>query len=154
MIIYLAGGLFNAGERLHNLFLEKYLQELGHMVILPQRRAGSFWDGHQFDIKKLAADCAACSADRKAIYVGNVDGADADSGTAVEYGIAIAQKGEAVIYRTDFRTAADRELGVNGMFRLSGTEFVYHPCFFTELDEVENYYRALAAAINEAIKTF
>lgn len=34
-VIYLAGGLFNAGERLHNLYLEKHLLARGWKVILP-----------------------------------------------------------------------------------------------------------------------
>jgi nucleoside 2-deoxyribosyltransferase len=86
------------------------------------------------------------------LYVGNIDGSDANSGTSVEYGIAIAVVGRAVIYRTDFRTAPEKEVGVNAMFRLKETVFVYHPCFFTELDQVEDYYRELAQKIHEAIQ--
>lgn len=42
--IYLAGGLFNAGERLHNLHLEKAFKDLGYDVILPQREALRHFD--------------------------------------------------------------------------------------------------------------
>lgn len=42
--IYLAGGLFNAGERLHNLHLEKAFKDLGYDVILPQRKALRHFD--------------------------------------------------------------------------------------------------------------
>ena len=41
--LYLAAGLFNAGERLHNLYLEKHLNMLGYEVILPQREALKFF---------------------------------------------------------------------------------------------------------------
>jgi nucleoside 2-deoxyribosyltransferase len=153
MLIYLAGGLFNAGQRLHNLVLEKYLKELGHTVILPQRRALDYWDGEKFSTKGIVADCARYCADPTVVYVGNIDGPDADDGTAVEYGIAIAKTGRAVIYRTDFRTAEDRELGINAMFGMPGTKFLYPPCLFTELDEWEDYYRNLAGAIDGAIRT-
>ena len=152
--IYLAGGLFNAGERLHNLFLEKFLQELGHMIILPQREALKFFDknGH-LNLDAVAGDCRRYCEDERVIYVGNIDGADADSGTGVEYGIAITVAGAAIVYRTDFRTDAEKEIGVNAMLKLKGTTFIYHPCFFTELgDEVRNYYRELAKKIDEAVR--
>lgn len=152
MKIYLAGGLFNSGERLHNLFLEKYLKELGYDVVLPQREALKAFNGKAFDVKKIVRACRAESADPENILVGCADGADSDSGTCVEYAFAIAATGRAVVYRTDFRTALDRELGINAMLTGDGTEFVYEPCFFTELSEVGPYYKGLAIKIDEAIK--
>jgi nucleoside 2-deoxyribosyltransferase len=150
--LYLGGGLFNAAERLHNLYLEKYLKEFGcYHIILPQRRALAFFDGEKFDVDAIAADCAQSCSDENVLYVGSLDGSDADSGGSVEYGITIFATGRAVTYRTDFRTALDRELGVNGMFRVKRTTLVYHPCFITELSEVEDYYRALAKKLHEAI---
>lgn len=152
MKIYLAGALFNAGERLHNLYLEKYLKALGYEVELPQREALKAFDGKIFDVKTIVRACRNASSDPENIFVGNADGPDSDSGTCVEYGFAIASAGNAVIYRTDFRTALDRELGINAMLTGEGTEFVYEPCFFTELDQVDAYYAGLAARIDEAIK--
>ncbi len=149
--IYLAGGLFNAGERLHNLFLEKHLVSLGREVVLPQREAIRFFNGRTFDIQGLVEDCRAAAANSANILVANVDGGDADSGTAVEFGIAISATGRAIVYRTDFRTALDQELGLNAMFRAAGTTFIYKPCFFTELAQVENYYDELAQEIEEDI---
>lgn len=149
--IYLAGGLFNAADRLHNLFLEKHLVLLGYEVVFPQRQALRFFDGDRFDIAEIVNDCQRSSTSAALIYVGNADGPDADGGTCVEYGMAIVATKRAIVYRTDFRTAEDRELGVNAMFKAHGTEFVYHPCFFTELAEVEQYYESLAQKIHEAI---
>lgn len=152
MKIYLAGGLFNGGERIHNLLLEKYLKELGYEVMLPQREALKAFNDGKFDVKKIVKDCQEASSKAENIFVGNADGADSDSGTCVEYGFAIASTGRAIVYRTDFRTALDRELGINAMLTGEGTEFVYEPCYFTELDQVEPYYKGLAQKIDEAVK--
>ena len=152
LYLYLAGGLFNAGERLHNLYLEKYLKLLGYKVILPQREALKFFDGSLFDIKAIVADCKAKSCDKSNLYIGSIDGADANSGGSIEYGMAIISTGRAIIYRTDFRTALDRELGVNAMFGAEGTKFLYEPCFFTELEQVDDYYRGLASRIDLMIR--
>jgi nucleoside 2-deoxyribosyltransferase len=150
--IYLAGGLFNAGQRLHNLFLEKYLREFGFEVVLPQREAlKRFYQG-SFDKGGLREDCRESCTAKSSICVANIDGADADSGTSIEYGMAITATGRAVVYRTDFRTAEDLELGLNAMFVSPGTSFVYLSCFFTDLKEVEGYYRALAAKICVAVQ--
>jgi len=150
--IYLAGGLFNAAERLHNLYLEKHLKELGHEVILPQREALKFFNEGQFDLSGVVENCVECSKDPQNIYVGSADGADADSGTCVEYGITIAATGRAIVYRTDIRTAEEKEVGVNVMLKAKGTVFIYHPCLFTELDQADDYYRELAQKIHEAIE--
>ncbi len=149
--IYLAAGLFNAGERLHNLFLEKFLKKLGHKIILPQREALKFFDGKQFNVDDIVENCKQSCINPKHICVACADGADADSGTAVEYGMAIISSGRAIVYRTDFRTAEERELGVNAMLKAKGTNFIYHPCFFTELDEVNSYYEELSRKIHEKI---
>lgn len=152
MKIYLAGSLFNAGERLHNLYLEKYLKALGYEVELPQREALKAFDGKVFDVKAIVRACRDASSDPENILVGNADGPDSDSGMCVEYAFSIVSTGSAVIYRTDFRTALDRELGINAMLTGEGTEFIYEPCFFTELDQVDAYYARLARKIDEAVK--
>jgi len=155
--LYLAGGLFNAGERLHLLYLEKHLIALGFEVILPQREALRFTQGEKFDRHGVAQECKRFCEDGDNIFVGCIDGTDADSGTSVEYGVAMTATGKAVVYRTDFRTVEDTECGRNAMFRLDdkrgGTQFVYHPCFFTKLDEVDEYYRSLAEMICKAVDT-
>ena len=67
MDIYLAGGLFNAGERLHNLYLEKHLKLLGRNVILPQREALKRQNPitKEFDPKAIANDCKEAVRDPK-----------------------------------------------------------------------------------------
>ena len=149
--LYLAGGLFNAGERLHNLYLEKHLRALGYETVLPQRRANRFFKDGKFDVDGIVQDCLCSCMTSENLYVGSADGADADSGGSIEYGIAITSTQAAVVYRTDFRTAEDRELGLNAMFKVCGTYFVYEPCFFTKLGEVDAYYRKLARAIHKAV---
>jgi nucleoside 2-deoxyribosyltransferase len=151
--IYLAGGLFNAGERLHNMNLEKHLKMLGYDVILPQREALKFKRGdNTFDIPGIVDDCRRFAVDPAVVLVGCIDGSDADSGTAAEYGMAMASTGKAIVYRTDLRTALDREVGVNAMLTAGGSELLLEPCFFTELDQVESFYAGLARKIDEAIK--
>ena len=150
--LYLAGGLFNAAERLHNLYLEKHLRDRGYTVILPQREALKFLSNNLFDTKGLVAECTGSCRNHANLYVGSADGADTDSGTAVEYGVAITATGRAIVYRTDLRTALEKELGVNAMLTAEGTTFLYEPCFFTELDQVDEYYSRLAQQIHLAIQ--
>jgi nucleoside 2-deoxyribosyltransferase len=150
--IYLAGGLFNAGERFHNLVLEKYLRTFGYDVVLPQREAQKFQKGDSFDVAAIVADCQRSCTDRNIVFVGCIDGADADSGTCAEYGMALAVTHRAIVYRTDFRTAVEKEVGVNAMLRAPGTIFVYEPCFATELDQMDAFYLRLAQALDRAIR--
>lgn len=152
MKLYLAGALFNAGERLHNLYLERALKALGYEVILPQREALKAFDGENFNVKTIVEGCRESCLNPENIFVGNADGPDSDSGTCVEYGIAVIATGKAIIYRTDFRTLPEKELGLNAMLTMEGTVFIYLPCFFTELYQVENYYKELAQQIGNAIK--
>lgn len=151
--LYLGGGLFNAGERLRNLYLEKFLKEFGYKIILPQREALKFFNGESFDIPSIVESCFNSCANTENIFIGNLDGADSDSGTCVEYGIAIKATGRAIVYRTDFRTAEEKEVGVNAMLKAKDTIFIYEPCYFTDLSEVDEYYRNLARKIHEAIQS-
>ncbi|TSC73437.1 MAG: Uroporphyrinogen III synthase HEM4 [Parcubacteria group bacterium Gr01-1014_70] len=150
--LYLAGGLFNAGQQMHNLYLEKYLTELGYKIILPQREALKFSAGKQFDLRAVGADCQRYAADTETVCVVNADGPDADSGGAVEYGIAVTKKGSAVVYRTDIRTTSENGSGINIMLQLKGSIIVRFPALLRELDEIPAYYCALAQKIHEAIE--
>jgi nucleoside 2-deoxyribosyltransferase len=152
LVIYLAAGLFNAPERVHNLYLERALKKIGREVILPQREALNFFRPDKtFDIPGIAEDCSKKAVNQDNILVGSADGTDADSGFAVEYGIALVGTGRAIVYRTDLRTALERELGVNAMLTLKGTEFLYDPCFITEFEEIEPYYDSLAQKIDSCV---
>jgi len=154
MKLYLAGGLFNAGERLHNIYLEKALVELGHEVILPQKEAVKHFSSEGIpDLDAIVRECISSCKDNNVLFVGCLDGADADSGTSVEYGIAIAKTGRAVLFRTDFRTDMDKEVGINAMFKGERSVLVYEQAVFTELSEVEGYYKNLAMRISEAVQS-
>jgi nucleoside 2-deoxyribosyltransferase len=150
--VYLAGGLFNAGQRLQNLCLERALRDLGYEVVLPQREALKFSKNGAFDLPAIVADCQAHCTDRETVFVGSTDGLDADSGTCVEYGMAIVATGRAVIYRTDIRTALDREIGINAMLTAPKTTVVFEPCGIAELSEIEPYFATLARSIDAAIR--
>ncbi len=152
MTLYLAGGLFNAGERLHNLYIEKELKALGYTIISPQRRALDFFHDGKFDIDMIVLDCQMCATHPEAILVACIDGADADSGTCVEYGMAIAVNNRAIVYRTDFRTNIANEAGINAMLRGPNTTIIYKPCYYTELAEAELFYHELALEIHLAIQ--
>ena len=149
--LYLAGGLFNAGERLHNLYLEKYLKELGYEVILPQREALEFFKDGILDIPAVAEACCMSAMTSHNLFVGCIDGPDADSGTCVEFGMAIAATRRALVYRTDIRTAPEKEVGMNAMLKSEGSIFIYEPCYITELSEIDSFYKKLAFKIDEVI---
>lgn len=148
---YLAGGLFNAAERFHNLQLEKYLSCRGFDVLLPQREADKWIYPDSIDLENISQECRNMAADPNNILVGCIDGADADSGTCVEYGIAMQSTGRAVVYRTDFRTAPEKEVGLNAMLTLPGSKLVYFPCFAINLSELDGYYKELSGRIVEAL---
>src|SRR3989344_2355446 len=152
--IYLAAGLFNAAERLNNLYLEKHLKLLGCNVILPQREAKRYIkDGRLNDRVGLVKSCELNARNLSNIYVGCVDGPDPDGGTCVEYGIAVISTNRAVVYRTDIRTDEEKEIGLNAMLGITGTILIYEPCYFTDLDEVDAYYHKLAKKIKAAIES-
>jgi nucleoside 2-deoxyribosyltransferase len=172
--VYLAGPLFNVGERRHNSELERSLntcaekQGITLKITSPQKTAINRLTSQTkgFDVRGIVADCIRDSANHDVILC-NLDGPDADSGTSVEYGIALGQAVAArrlsdhvgaiktpliITYRTDFRTAHEKEVGVNAMLMAEGTKHVYIPCFATEEDEFNKFYDSLASQIIGAIK--
>lgn len=160
--LYGAGPLFNIADRHHNLLLERELKALGYKEILPQREAMKFFDGQKFDVMQICRDCEN-KAMTTPVIIANIDGPDADSGTADEVGVARATKILAEMFpaipwkpiiicvRTDFRTDMEREIGFNAMFRLAD-KVIYKPAFVNSLEEVTVFYKELARAIDEAIK--
>ena len=127
--LYMAGPLFTLAERIHNLRLAEALQacDASLRCILPQLRAVELLP----NLKAVAADCFAQVECADAVIV-NADGADADSGTAVELGYARALKRPIIVYRTDFRSLEVD--GVNLMLRYGCTEFVHLPSVETVAD--------------------
>lgn len=155
LTIYLAGGLFNIAELSHNARLADALRRLGRTVILPQERALQFIDEDgQLNTTSIAKDCYAYCEDETHIYVGSLDGVQTDDGTAVEYGLTIQATGRAIVYRTDVRTAPEKELGINAMFTLGRTTLIHVPCKSVTIPELDRFYTELAVAISNAVAEF
>jgi nucleoside 2-deoxyribosyltransferase len=151
--LYLAGGVFNAAQRLHNIFLETHLVSAAErmgidcQIVSPQKESLKHLKDGVFNLEAMAEECADYCASRKFIIVCCLDGGTSDDGASVEYGIAIASTGRAITYRTDIRTAPKKELGINAMFGLDKTKRILKPCFFTKPEETELYYQSLAEEI-------
>ena len=111
-VLYLAGPLFTLAERTFNIKLAQALSEFGHEVLLPQE----FCEG--VDSPALIALRCRQQLSRSEVVLINLDGADTDSGTAFEAGIAVELRKRTLGYRTDFRRSGDDvESGANAMFR-------------------------------------
>ena len=151
MNIYIAGPLFGVADQARNLKLAEELAARGYDIILPQQRALQFYTDGKPDIKAICLDCMkqAMSCD---ILIANIDGPDADSGTALEVGLALASTCNLMVIcvRTDFRTSLENEVGINGMFQLAN-EIIYMPAFINSLNDEILFYSKLASKINEVI---
>ena len=103
MYLYLAGPLFTQAERAWNLRLGDLLTKAGHSVFLPQTEvqaiatldAGTIFEVDVNGVRSAEA------------LVAVVDGADPDSGTSFEVGLAYALGIPIVLVRTDFRAGGD-----------------------------------------------
>lgn len=125
MRLYVAGPLFTQAERAWNLHLAQALSDVGYDVFLPQTEVKA--------ISSLDADevfgvdiSGVRSADA---LVAILDGADADSGTSFECGLAFALGIPIVAVRTDFRGGGDALPGqklatVNLMVAQAATQIV------------------------------
>lgn len=114
--VYMAGPLFTEAERAFNIRLSDALSGRCHGFdfILPQDR-GDYIIGGGGTMQQVIDDCFSQVAQCD-IVLANLDGADADSGTCVEIGYALALKKRVIGYRTDFREAGDTPgSGMNGM---------------------------------------
>ena len=129
--VYMAGPLFTVAERAHNARLATLLQALNPRIecVLPQIRGESLYPD-------MAAVCKDCLDQIKAcdVVVACADGADSDSGTALELGFAFAHKVPSIVYRTDFR--GSEVDGVNAMLRYACTEFINTPAYQTSCDQL------------------
>lgn len=150
--LYLAAGVFGVAERMRNARLAGILERKGkgRKVILPQREAKRFFVDGVLDLDALAEDCRRAATDPETICVVCIDGAEADAGGAVEYACANQATGRGITWRSDFRTAEEKELGRNAMFRLKGTIHIYLPCYAVEEAEVDAYCEELAEEIHQA----
>ena len=137
MRIYFAGPLFTQAERAWNVAVAAALTEAGHRVFLPQAElkrldapeAGSVF---RLDVEGIREADA---------LVAILDGADADSGTSFECGVAYAMGIPVVAVRTDFRGGGDdlpgqRLPGINLMLSESSRSVVHLPATAATAAEV------------------
>jgi nucleoside 2-deoxyribosyltransferase len=137
MNLYLAGPLFTQAERSWNLRLAALLSGAGHSVFLPQAEVQT--------MASLDAD-AVFRADVDGVrtadaIVAILDGADPDSGTSFECGMAYALGLPIVAVRTDFRAGGDALPGqklatINLMLAQAVTAVVARTDTAAGLDEV------------------
>lgn len=121
MNVYLAAPLFTLAERLFNTKLATALRGRSNMsLIVPQERAGELIKLPN-GLRLVFDDCISMVAQCDAV-VAILDGADADSGTCIELGYALALRKPIVGVRTDFRGSEDR--GLNLMVSYSCTELL------------------------------
>jgi nucleoside 2-deoxyribosyltransferase len=99
MNLYLAAPLFTQAERSWNLKLAGLLSSAGHPVFLPQAEVLAIETLDAETIFKVDID-GVRSAEA---VVAVLDGADPDSGTSFECGLAFAMGTPIVLVRTDFR---------------------------------------------------
>ena len=129
--LYMAGPLFTAAERHHNVRLAKELKELlpDFVFVLPQRRAKAFLP----DLHAVFKDCL-IQVKKADLLLACFDGPDADSGTCVEVGYAMALEKPVLGYRTDIRGSEAN--GVNAMLRFGCTDYVQIPSSKFSLEDL------------------
>jgi nucleoside 2-deoxyribosyltransferase len=147
MNLYLAGPLFTQAERSWNLRLAGLISAAGHSVFLPQTEVQAIATLDAETIFWVDVD-GVRSADA---VVAVLDGADPDSGTSFECGLAFALGLPIVIVRTDFRAGGDALPGqklatINLMLAQASTAVVALTDPATGLDE-------LAAEVIRALET-
>jgi nucleoside 2-deoxyribosyltransferase len=145
MHLYLAGPLFTQAERAWNSALAASLQAAGHSVFLPQNEVQKLCGRTADAIFHLDLD-GVRSADA---VVAVLDGADADSGTCFECGVAFALGIPIVAVRSDFRGGGDALPGqklatVNLMLAQAAAAIVSLPDPSAKLE-------ALAASVSRAL---
>jgi nucleoside 2-deoxyribosyltransferase len=147
MNLYLAGPLFTQAERAWNLRLAGLIREAGHSVFLPQVEVQAIDTLDAETIFQVDVD-GVRSADA---VVAILDGADPDSGTSFECGLAFALGLPIVVVRSDFRAGGDALPGqklatINLMLAQAATAVVALTSPLAGLDE-------LAAEVVRALET-
>lgn len=123
-MIYLATSLFTAAEQAFSAMLTKEIETLGHQVYDPWRDAGdeSLIAAWGEDWPRVNAEIARRNLraiESCASVVAVVEGADVDSGVALEIGYAHALGKPVKLLRTDFRTQGPRIGPVNIMLGMA-----------------------------------
>ena len=146
MNLYLAGPLFTQAERAWNLRLASLLTQAGHSVFLPQTEVKAIASLHADAIFQIDVDGVRSAEAVVAI----LDGADPDSGTSFECGLAYALGLPIVVVRTDFRAGGDALPGqklatINLMLAQAAARVV-------NLPDPGSEFQALTSAVIEALK--
>jgi nucleoside 2-deoxyribosyltransferase/predicted secreted protein len=102
--VYFAAPLFSEGERAYNLSIAQILRNNFFDVFLPQEVGDDSHTRNKEEQSWIFSENLK-ALEKADIIVANIDGADADSGTAWEMGHAYAQKKQVIALRTDFRRA-------------------------------------------------
>lgn len=123
--LYFAAPLFSVAEREYNVRLASELELLSrsYSVLLPQKKAAEIAGAPDF-AQQMFNYCIG-TLDACDCVIAILDGADADSGTCVEIGRAVARGKPIVGVRTDLRESEDR--GLNLMVAYSCTHLVRRP---------------------------
>jgi nucleoside 2-deoxyribosyltransferase len=129
MLAYIAGPLFNEGERFWNGEINSRVQNAGFTTYIPQRDGTKLL--HESDVRKIFVE------DRDKIsqadlIVANLDGMDVDAGTAWELGYAHGLGKHVVGVYTDWRLHFKWQT-VNLMIQCSVDKLV------TSLPELDEY---------------
>jgi nucleoside 2-deoxyribosyltransferase len=137
MRLYVAGPLFTQAERAWNERLAAALREAGHAVFLPQTEVKAIASLDADTIFQVDVD-GVRTADA---VVAILDGADPDSGTCFECGLAFALGIPIVALRTDFRAGGDALPGqklatINLMLAQASTRVVNRPDPGTDFETV------------------
>jgi len=129
MRAYIAGPLFNEGERWWNAEIDSRVRKLGFTTYVPQR------DGvkleNQGDVRRIF-DSDKNALTQADLIVANLDGMDVDSGTAWELGFAEGLGKHCIGVYTDWRLHFKWQT-VNLMIQCSVDKLV------NSLDELEQY---------------
>ncbi len=146
MRLYVAGPLFTQAERAWNLQLAAALTAAGHDVFLPQTEVKAIATLHADAIFQIDVD-GVRSAD---CVVAILDGADPDSGTSFECGLAYALGIPIVAVRSDFRGGGDALPGqkiatINLMLAQASAVIV-------DLPNPETTFEDLVTAVTAALK--
>jgi nucleoside 2-deoxyribosyltransferase len=151
MNVYLAGPLFTQAERHWNLQLARLMEQAGHHVFLPQVEVQSIELLDAETIFQLDVSGVRGSD----VVVAILDGADPDSGTSFECGLAYGLGIPIVIVRTDFRAGGDSLPGqklatVNLMLSQAGSVIIALPDPASTLAQVGDAVVKVLADLNRA----
>jgi nucleoside 2-deoxyribosyltransferase len=134
MHAYIAGPLFNEGERFWNTEIDSRVRKVGITTYVPQRDGVKL--DHQSDVRKIFEEDknAVTQAD---LIVANLDGMDVDAGTAWELGFAHGLGKHCIGVYSDWRLHFKWQT-VNLMIQCSVDKLVH------SLDELEEHLQHFA----------